>query len=67
MFAGALGGLLFGFDTAGISDTTGGITHTYDLHNIQFLLPVLDRVRAQTKDARGNGKIVPVPTELHVS
>ena len=40
-FVGALGGLLFGFDTAVISATNGGITHTYDLHNIQFLLPLL--------------------------
>jgi len=42
-FVGALGGLLFGFDTAVISGTTAGITHTYGLHNLHVLLSVLNR------------------------
>ncbi len=42
-FVGALGGLLFGFDTAVISGTTAGITHAYSLHNIHFLLPLFHR------------------------
>ena len=42
-FVGALGGLLFGFDTAVISGTTGGITHAFGLHDIQVPLPLLHR------------------------
>ena len=42
-FVGALGGLLFGFDTAVISGTTGGITHAFGLHDIHVLLPLLHR------------------------
>lgn len=42
-FVGALGGLLFGFDTAVISGTTAGITHAFGLHDLQILLPVLHR------------------------
>jgi MFS transporter, SP family, arabinose:H+ symporter len=40
---GALGGLLFGFDTAVISGTTTGITNTYGLHNLLVPLAVLNR------------------------
>ena len=32
----ALGGLLFGFDTAVISGTTGALTQTYSLYAISF-------------------------------
>jgi MFS transporter, SP family, arabinose:H+ symporter len=35
-FVGALGGLLFGFDTAVISGTTAGITHTFGLSTNQL-------------------------------
>ncbi len=42
-FVGALGGLLFGFDTAVISGTTGGITHAFGLHDLQVALPLLHR------------------------
>jgi SP family arabinose:H+ symporter-like MFS transporter len=42
-FVGALGGLLFGFDTAVISGTTGGIAHAFGLHDIQLPLPLLHR------------------------
>jgi len=42
-FVGALGGLLFGFDTAVISGTTDGITHAFGLHDIQLSLPLLHR------------------------
>ena len=42
-FVGALGGLLFGFDTAVISGTTVGLTHTFGLHDLQILLPRLHR------------------------
>ena len=40
-FVGALGGLLFGFDTAVISGTTAGLTRTFRLANVEWLLPVL--------------------------
>ena len=39
-FVGALGGLLFGFDTAVISGTTAGLTHTFGLSNVHWLLPL---------------------------
>lgn len=39
-FVGALGGLLFGFDTAVISGTTSGLTHTFGLANVHWLLPL---------------------------
>ena len=39
-FVGALGGLLFGFDTAVISGTTGGITHAFGLHDVLLPLPL---------------------------
>ena len=39
-FVGALGGLLFGFDTAVISGTTTGLTHAFHLGNLHLLLPV---------------------------
>ncbi len=42
-FVGALGGLLFGFDTAVISGTTAGLTRTFHLDNFKWLLPVLHR------------------------
>ena len=42
-FVGALGGLLFGFDTAVISGTTGGITQAFGLRDIQIPLPLLHR------------------------
>jgi SP family arabinose:H+ symporter-like MFS transporter len=42
-FVGALGGLLFGFDTAVISGTTAGITNAFGLHSLQILLPLLHR------------------------
>lgn len=35
-FVGALGGLLFGFDTAVISGTTAGLTHAYSLSHNQL-------------------------------
>jgi MFS transporter, SP family, arabinose:H+ symporter len=40
-FVGALGGLLFGFDTAVISGTTGGITNTFGLHTVHLSFPLL--------------------------
>jgi len=40
-FVGALGGLLFGFDTAVISGTTAGLTRTFRLANVEWLLPIL--------------------------
>lgn len=39
-FVGALGGLLFGFDTAVISGTTAGITHSYGLSPNQLGITV---------------------------
>jgi MFS transporter, SP family, arabinose:H+ symporter len=39
-FVGALGGLLFGFDTAVISGTTGGITHAFGLSANQLGITV---------------------------
>ena len=39
-FVGALGGLLFGFDTAVISGTTAGLTHAYSLSADQLGIPV---------------------------
>ena len=42
-FVGALGGFLFGFDTAVISGTTAGISRAYRLHNLHILLPLLHR------------------------
>ena len=42
-FVGALGGLLFGFDTAVISGTTAGLTHAYHLHNFAILIPLIHR------------------------
>lgn len=40
-FVGALGGLLFGFDTAVISGTTGQISNAYSLHTIHLSFPLL--------------------------
>jgi sugar porter (SP) family MFS transporter len=42
-FVGALGGLLFGFDTAVISGATAGLTRTFHLVNAPWLLPLLHR------------------------
>ena len=42
-FVGALGGLLFGFDTAVISGTTTGLVRTFQLVNFAWLLPVLHK------------------------
>jgi len=42
-FVGALGGFLFGFDTAVISGATAGLTHTFGLANVQWTLPLLHR------------------------
>jgi SP family arabinose:H+ symporter-like MFS transporter len=42
-FVGALGGLLFGFDTAVISGTTAGLTRTFHLVNYPWLLPLVHR------------------------
>lgn len=39
-FVGALGGLLFGFDTAVISGTTAGLTHAYNLSANQLGITV---------------------------
>jgi SP family arabinose:H+ symporter-like MFS transporter len=39
-FVGALGGLLFGFDTAVISGTTAGLTHAYSLSHNQLGITV---------------------------
>lgn len=41
---GALGGLLFGFDTAVISGTTAGLTHTFGLTNLHWMLPLFGDV-----------------------
>ncbi len=43
-FVGALGGLLFGFDTAVISGTTAGLTRTFGLTNVHWLMPLLGHV-----------------------
>jgi SP family arabinose:H+ symporter-like MFS transporter len=43
-FVGALGGLLFGFDTAVISGTTAGLTHTFGLTNLHWMLPLFGNV-----------------------
>ena len=43
-FVGALGGLLFGFDTAVISGTTAGLTKAFGLANVQVMLPLLHSV-----------------------
>ena len=40
---GALGGLLFGFDTAVISGATRGLTHSFNLVNLPLLIPILHR------------------------
>jgi MFS family permease len=40
-FVGALGGLLFGFDTAVISGATRGLTHSFALANLQLFLPIV--------------------------
>jgi MFS transporter, SP family, arabinose:H+ symporter len=42
-FVGALGGLLFGFDTAVISGTTSGITSAFGLHDLPIFVPLLHR------------------------
>jgi SP family arabinose:H+ symporter-like MFS transporter len=39
-FVGALGGLLFGFDTAVISGTTDGLTRTFALSTVHWHLPL---------------------------
>jgi MFS family permease len=38
---GALGGLLFGFDTAVISGATAGLTRAFGLVNLHLLIPVI--------------------------
>jgi sugar porter (SP) family MFS transporter len=38
---GALGGLLFGFDTAVISGATTGLTHAFGLVNLHLLIPII--------------------------
>lgn len=38
---GALGGLLFGFDTAVISGATTGLTHAFGLMNLHLVLPII--------------------------
>ena len=43
-FVGALGGLLFGFDTAVISGTTAGLTNTFGLTNLHWMLPLFGNV-----------------------
>ncbi|HEY4356438.1 MAG TPA: sugar porter family MFS transporter [Acidobacteriaceae bacterium] len=40
---GALGGLLFGFDTAVISGTTAGLTRAFHLTNFNWAIPILHR------------------------
>jgi sugar porter (SP) family MFS transporter len=40
-FVGALGGLLFGFDTAVISGATRGIIHSFSLVNLHLLVPFI--------------------------
>jgi len=40
-FVGALGGLLFGFDTAVISGATTGITRAFGLGNLHVLIPII--------------------------
>jgi MFS transporter, SP family, arabinose:H+ symporter len=40
-FVGALGGLLFGFDTAVIAGTTEGLTHAFGLVNFDWVLPII--------------------------
>lgn len=42
-FVGALGGLLFGFDTAVIAGATRGLTRSFDLVNLHLLLPIIHR------------------------
>jgi SP family arabinose:H+ symporter-like MFS transporter len=42
-FVGALGGLLFGFDTAVISGTTAALTQAFNLGDLHFVLPLLNR------------------------
>lgn len=43
-FVGALGGLLFGFDTAVISGAAAGLTHTFGLTNLHWMLPLFGDV-----------------------
>ena len=40
-FVGALGGLLFGFDTAVISGATKGVIHSFGLVNLHLLIPLI--------------------------
>jgi len=42
-FVGALGGLLFGFDTAVISGATRGVIHSFGLVNLHVLIPFIHK------------------------
>jgi SP family arabinose:H+ symporter-like MFS transporter len=56
-FVGALGGLLFGFDTAVISGTTAGITHTYGLSPNQLGVTVSIALWGTVVGALGAGSL----------
>lgn len=56
-FVGALGGLLFGFDTAVISGTTAGITHAYGLSPNQLGITVSMALCGTVVGALGAGSL----------
>jgi MFS transporter, SP family, arabinose:H+ symporter len=56
-FVGALGGLLFGFDTAVISGTTAGITHAYGLSPNQLGVTVSIALWGTVVGALGAGSL----------